>query len=120
MAAQLALKRCPTCDVPQPVNSARCACRYEFPMSAATATRPRSGISWLYQLCLALILLWTLFCLMGACYGMVNVASGPVPTNPYAKAGRGIGAAIGLSMWAVAWVVPVVGLGIIGLLVKPQ
>ena len=57
---------------------------------------PQRGVSWLYQLCLVLILLWTAICFAGACYGLMNIASEPTPTDPYAKAGRDVGTAIGL------------------------
>jgi hypothetical protein len=88
--------------------------------AAAAVSRPQGGAAWLYRLCMVLILLWTAFCFAGACYGMVNIANQPVPMDAYAKAGRDVGTAIGLGMWAVVWVIPTVGLGVIGLLAKPR
>jgi hypothetical protein len=123
---------CPNCGLLNPPDAIVCNCGYRFiPTSIAEGYPPveqrstvrlpsRSGIPWLYQLCLVLILVWTVLCLAGACYGMVNIASQPVPTDPYAKAGHDVGTAIGLGLWAVVWVIPTIGLGVIGLLAKPR
>jgi hypothetical protein len=112
-------KYCPNCEVSQPQPSVRCICGYDFFKPAGARVVP-SGVPWLYQTCLVLILLWTTFCFVGACYGMVNIAQMPRTTDVYAQAGRDIGTAIGMGMWAVIWVIPVVGLGIVGVLVKPR
>jgi hypothetical protein len=123
------LDRCPQCLREPPPQAIRCEyCGYPLkpqrrevsaPQIAAVAT-PQTGIPWLYRLCLALILLWTVVCMIGACYGMVNVSTIPRPTDPWAQTGHDVGVAIGLGMWAVVWVIPTAGLGIIGLLAKPR
>jgi hypothetical protein len=56
----------------------------------------------------------------GACCGLVSVTQKPRATDPLAQAGHDSGTAIGLGMWVVIRIIPVVELGIMGLLVKPR
>jgi hypothetical protein len=125
--------RCPQCGRTPPPHTPRCDyCGYRFtrfaPLSPrreahpreGTAAGPQTGIPWLYQLCVVLILLWSALCAIGACYGIVNVSSSPSPSDPWARAGHDLGVTIGLGLWAIIWVIPTVGLGVIGLLVKPR
>jgi hypothetical protein len=106
---------CPTCGKVWPCRTVSCLCGYNFDAARPQPDLARSGIPWLYKTCLVLILLWTIFCFAGACYGMVNLSNMPTPADSYAKAGRDVGAAIGMGVWATVWVIPTMGLGIIGL-----
>jgi hypothetical protein len=110
--------QCPTCGKLWPHRTVSCLCGYNF--DAARLGLAQSGVPWLYKTCLILILLWTIVCFIGACYGMVNIATMPNMTDPYVKTGRDVGTMIGLGVWAMMWVIPTMGLGIIGLLVKPR
>jgi hypothetical protein len=112
-------RRCPACGLLNPPDTVVCDCGYRL-TSDRLSIQPQTGIPWLYQLCLLCILIWTALCLVGACYGMVNIAQQPTPTDPYARIGHDIGTTLGLGLWAVIWVVPTVGLGVIGLLAKPR
>lgn len=74
----------------------------------------------MYRLIKYSIIGWSIFCLYGVIAGMVSLGTGPRPTDEAGQAGAAIGAAIGLTMWAILWFVPVTGLGILALLIRPR
>ena len=80
----------------------------------------RRGIPWLYRLCVGLILLWTLLCAVIIGQALLDVAQSPLPQEAAAQSGVLLGAMLRVGTWAVVWVIPTLGLGIIGLLVRPR
>ena len=68
------------------------------------------------SLCVWGMALWTAFCVYGTLHGLYRVSQLPLPTNEWAQAGQGMGFLLGMGIWAVAWFIPTVGLGIIALL----
>jgi len=66
-----------------------------------------------------LMLLWTIFCVIGVIVGLANVSSTP-QGDQYQQAGAAIGTALGLGFWAMIWFFPTVGLGIIALVTRPK
>jgi hypothetical protein len=63
------------------------------------------------------ILAWTIFCFIGACSGMMNVASHSSGGMSDAEA-AGVG--LGMFFWILIWFFPTVGLGVIALITKPK
>jgi len=50
------------------------------------------------------VILWSLFCLFGVIYGMVNIGKLAInKNNEYERAGRTIGAGCGMGMWVGIW-----------------
>lgn len=59
--------------------------------------------------------LWTAFCVYGTVHGIYRVSRLPLPTNEWQQAGQEMGFLIGMGIWAMAWFIPTVGLGVITL-----
>jgi hypothetical protein len=61
---------------------------------------------------------WTIFCFVGSCAGLMNVAQqthGGQLNGP-----ESLGAGIGIFLWLIIWAVPMVVLGIIALVTRPR
>lgn len=65
--------------------------------------------------CKVLIILWSIFCFVGLLTGLHNVA-GLRDKSPFAE----LGIAFGVMFWIILWFFPTVGLGVIGLLFRPE
>jgi len=61
---------------------------------------------------------WTIFCFVGSCAGMVNVANSK--HGGVLSGAESLGAGLGLFIWLLIWAVPVVALGMIALITKPK
>ena len=61
------------------------------------------------------MILWSVFCLYGACSGIANVAEKGKMSDAEA-----LGAGIGMFVWIIIWFFPTVGLGIIALVTRPK
>jgi hypothetical protein len=90
---------CLNCGLLNPPEAMVCDCGHRFAPEPIADRRspadqrstrpvsPQRGVSWLYQLCLVLILLWTAICFAGAYYGLMNIASEPTPTGSLRESG---------------------------------
>ncbi len=73
----------------------------------------------MYTLCKVLIVLWTIFCILGLIGGLINISE-IQPLTEAEETGVAIGTAIGVGFWLTLWFIPTVVLGVIGILVKPR
>jgi membrane protease subunit (stomatin/prohibitin family) len=50
-----------------------------------------------------IVILWSLFCLFGVIFGMINVGKNLDMKNEYERAGSTIGLGCGMGMWVGIW-----------------
>lgn len=60
---------------------------------------------------------WSILCFLGACSGMMNVASKMHGQMSDAEA---FGAGLGLFFWLLIWFFPTAGMGIVALVTRPK
>lgn len=50
-------------------------------------------------------IIWSLVCVFGLIYGLLNASQHPVGASQAAQAGAAIGVVLGMGMWVIVWMV---------------
>jgi ABC-type long-subunit fatty acid transport system fused permease/ATPase subunit len=73
----------------------------------------------MFKLLKVLILIWTLFCVVGYFYGVQNVSRSQ-SAGDIDESAANIGVAVGTGFWFFLWFFPTLILGVLALLAKPK
>ena len=73
----------------------------------------------MFKLCKILIVIWTIFCVLGFLFGMHSVSKLQV-SGEIDDTAAGIGAVFGIGFWFFLWFFPTLILGVLALIFKPR